>query len=114
MMTGPIETRLARETAHFDRVYRREAETGSLLLADCDKLRYTAPSEDTIFHKEYYYHLLAPLKGKKVLEIACGNGVDTCIAAHNRTEVYAYDVSPGAVELTRRRVEANGLQTGFT
>jgi len=76
---------------------------------DSDKQKYTNPSEGTIFSKKYYFHLLSPLKGKTVLEIACGDGIDACIAAHNGAEVYAYDVSPVAVEMTKQRATVNGL-----
>src|SRR5437868_3873047 len=97
-----FDTRLGREVAHFNQVYTQEAKSGNLLLEENDKRRYTSPPADTIFAREYYYHLLAPLKGQRILEIACGNGVDTCIAAYNGANVCAYDISPAAIELTRR------------
>jgi SAM-dependent methyltransferase len=75
------------------------------------KERYAAPPADTMFSREYYYHLLGPLKGKRLLEIACGEGRDACIAAYNGAEVFAYDLSPAAVDLTRRRAESNGLSS---
>lgn len=102
------DSRLAREAEHFDRVYQEEMAT-NLLLTESDKRRYASPPGDTPFSREFYYHLLAPLRGKKVLEIACGGGLDTCLAAFFGAEVYAYDVSSAAVELTRKRAAVNGL-----
>jgi SAM-dependent methyltransferase len=90
-------------------VYAEEEVASDLRLSDADKARYANPPAETIFTKEYYYHLLAPLRGKKVLEIACGSGLDTCLAAYFGAEVYAYDVSPAAVHLARKRAEVNGV-----
>lgn len=44
------------------------------------------------------------LKGKKVLDIACGTGVLTEQFIHVGAEVTAIDITPKAVELTRRRL----------
>jgi SAM-dependent methyltransferase len=109
MQSCEVDPRLAREVAHFDQVYSEQAQAGDLLLSDPDKRRYLAPPADTMFAREYYYHLLAPLEGKRVLEIACGAGFDTCMVAHNGGDVCAYDVSSAAIDLTRKRAEANGV-----
>src|SRR5262245_1466436 len=101
MTTMELDQRFAREAEHFDRVYTEALESGSLALSERDLQRYSNPAADTIFAREYYYHLLAPLQGKKVLEIACGSGFDTCLAARFGAEVYAYDLSQAAVDLTR-------------
>ncbi len=104
-----VNTRMDREIEHFDRHYAAEAAQGIIPLNDYDRLRYSDPPADTIFPREYYYHLLSPLKGKAVLEIACGNGMDASIAAVNGAEVFAYDISEKSVELTRRRAMVNGV-----
>ena len=109
MEENPQSDRFTREADHFDQIYANKAIFDDLLLSDDDKQKYTNPPEGTIFSKKYYFHLLSPLKGKTVLEIACGDGIDACIAAHNGAEVYAYDVSPVAVEMTKQRAAANGL-----
>lgn len=106
---GAISSRLDREAQHFNEVYAHDASASKLLLSDTDKQRYTNPPVDTIYPREYFYHLLSPLAGKSTLEIACGNGIDASITAHNGAQVHAYDVSPMAVELTRRRAEVNGV-----
>ncbi len=101
-------TRLDREAAHFDRAYEGQ-ETADLLVSAADVRRYANPPADTIYTKEYFYHLLDPLSARRVLEIACGSGFETCLAAANGALVDAYDISPVAVALARRRAEVNGL-----
>ena len=109
MTTATIDLRHARESEHFDRVYKEEAKSDSLVLRPQDTQRYLNPPANTIFSKEYCYHLLGPLRGKTVLDIACGNGTDTCLMAHLGATVSAYDISPEAIQLTEKRAAANGL-----
>jgi 2-polyprenyl-3-methyl-5-hydroxy-6-metoxy-1,4-benzoquinol methylase len=78
-------------------------------MTERDKQRYASPPVDTPYPKEYFFHLLAPCAGKKILEIACGDGHDACLAAYYGAEVYAYDISEAAVDLTRKCAEANGV-----
>jgi 2-polyprenyl-3-methyl-5-hydroxy-6-metoxy-1,4-benzoquinol methylase len=47
----------------------------------------------------------AELRGKDVLEIGCGTGVHTRLLAAAGANVSAIDLTPTAVELTRRRLE---------
>lgn len=104
-----IQRRLAREKAFFDEHYAAEAAAGIVPLNDFDKVRYTAPAADTIFPREFFYHLLAPLRGKDTLEIACGNGIDASLCAHNGANVHGYDLSAKSIEMVRRRAEVNGV-----
>jgi 2-polyprenyl-3-methyl-5-hydroxy-6-metoxy-1,4-benzoquinol methylase len=98
---------LEREVEHFDRHYTQEAAQGISPLSDFDKLRYTSPGVKTIFPREYFYHLLSPLKGKDTLEIAAGNGIDASLCAHNGANVHAYDLSEKSIDMVRRRAEVN-------
>lgn len=100
---------LQREAEHFNKHYADEAARGITPLSDFDKLRYTAPSADTVFPREYFYHLLAPLRGKDVLEIAAGNGIDASLCAHNGATVHAYDLSEKSIDMVRRRAKVNGV-----
>jgi SAM-dependent methyltransferase len=104
-----MDCRLAREVQHFDQHYAGEASLGIDRLSEADRVRYRCPGSDTIYPREYAYHLLSPLAGREVLEIACGNGIDACICAHNGAEVFAYDASPRSVAMVRQRAEVNGL-----
>ncbi len=49
------------------------------------------------------------LKGKKVLDIACGTGWSTEQFVRAGAEVTAIDLTPKAVELTKKRLELYGL-----
>ena len=100
---------LKREAEHFNQHYAQEAAQGILPLSDFDKLRYAAPSAKTIFPREYFYHLLAPLAGKDTLEVAAGNGIDASLCAHNGAYVYAYDLSPRSIDMVQQRAEVNGV-----
>jgi len=100
---------LRREAEHFNRHYAEEAARGITPLSDFDKARYADPPADTIFPREYFYHLLNPLEGKDVLEIASGNGIDACLCAHNGAHVYAYDLSEKSIEMVRQRAAVNQL-----
>ncbi|MEM9414747.1 MAG: class I SAM-dependent methyltransferase [Planctomycetota bacterium] len=106
-LTPPDTGLLERERAFFDKHYAEEASAGITPLNDFDKLRYTDPPANTIFPREYYYHLLAPLKGKRVLEIAAGNGIDAAILTHNGADLAAYDLSPQSIDMVNRRCKAN-------
>jgi SAM-dependent methyltransferase len=105
---------LAREQAHFDEHYADEAARGIAVLSDYDKVRYTDPPAHTIFPREYYYHLLAPLKGKSVMEIAAGNGIDAALLTHNGADLAAYDLSPESIQMVQRRCQVNGTADRLT
>jgi ubiquinone/menaquinone biosynthesis C-methylase UbiE len=49
------------------------------------------------------------LEGKDVLEIGCGSGVHARLLAEAGARVTAIDLTPTAVEMTRRRLELHGL-----
>lgn len=104
-----VEDRLAREIQHFEQHYAQEAARGINPLSAFDRQRYTNPPAHTIYPREYYYHLLAPLAGKDTLEIACGNGIDACLCAHNGANVHAYDLSHKSIEMVRQRAAVNEL-----
>jgi ubiquinone/menaquinone biosynthesis C-methylase UbiE len=52
----------------------------------------------------------AELAGKDVLEVGCGTGVHARLLAAAGARVRAVDLTPTAVELTRRRLELAGLE----
>ncbi|MEM1355716.1 MAG: class I SAM-dependent methyltransferase [Planctomycetota bacterium] len=106
--------RLEREQRFFDRHYAHEAAAGIAPLSDYDKARYTDPPANTIFPREYYYHLLRPLRGKRVMEVAAGNGIDAAILTHNGAQLSSYDLSPKSIEMVRQRCEINGTADRLT
>ncbi len=104
-----LNGRLNREFEHFENHYAQEAAQGIDPLSDFDRHRYTNPPANTIYPREFYYHLLNPLRGKDVLEIACGNGIDASICGYNGANVHAYDITNQSIQMTRKRAEANGV-----
>lgn len=104
----PIDPELlAREQEHFDQHYADEAAQGITPLSDYDRVRYTDPPANTIFPREYYYHLLAPLRNKSVMEIAAGNGIDAALLTHNGAQLAAYDLSPKSIAMVQERCRVN-------
>ena len=51
-----------------------------------------------------------PLRGLRVVELGCGLGAPSVLAARAGAKVLATDVAPGALELVRRSAEANGVE----
>jgi len=50
-----------------------------------------------------------PLRGLRVVELGCGLGMPSVVAARAGAAVLATDVAPEALELVRRNAEANGV-----
>jgi len=56
---------------------------------------------------------LGDLGGKRVLELACGNGWVSRTFAKSGARVWAFDLSPKMIEYARRLAEAAGLDISF-
>lgn len=50
-----------------------------------------------------------PVKGKKVLDFACGSGWISIYLARSGAECYGFDISPKSVEVATRMAEVNGV-----
>jgi 2-polyprenyl-3-methyl-5-hydroxy-6-metoxy-1,4-benzoquinol methylase len=61
------------------------------------------------FNKENRFRILGDLRGKKVLDVGCGDGLNVVTLAKLGAQVTGIDISPGAIDLARRRVDINGL-----
>jgi len=61
------------------------------------------------FSKEYRFRLLGSLAGKKVLDVGCGDGLNAMNLALLGAQVTGIDISPGAIEVAKRRAEINGV-----
>jgi len=77
--------------------------------------RYGARSPRRRFNKEFRFRLLGDLRGRRVLDVGCGDGSNAVLLAKLGAIVTGIDVSPKAIELARRRAEINGVseQTTF-
>jgi SAM-dependent methyltransferase len=95
---------LAQEADFFDR-WAKEREAAALDPAVV--ARYRAPRG--LYAKEHCFRLLGELRGKTILDVGCGQGEDALLLASLGATVVGVDVSPGAVELARKRAELSGL-----
>jgi SAM-dependent methyltransferase len=71
--------------------------------------RYQHPTPETPFPFEYAFHLLGEVRGKVILDLGCGDGLNTMLLAMLGATVVAVDVSEKSLEITRQRVCANKL-----
>lgn len=61
------------------------------------------------FSKEFRYGLIGNPAGLRILDVGCGDGENAITLAVLGASVVGIDVSPGAIEVCRRRAEANGV-----
>jgi 2-polyprenyl-3-methyl-5-hydroxy-6-metoxy-1,4-benzoquinol methylase len=95
------------EIAYFD----AEAEEASRSLAPLDPVvveRYRDHSRRR-FNKEFRLSLLAPLAGKRVLEVGCGDGEQAVLLATLGADVTGVDISPKSVSLATERAKLAGV-----
>ena len=66
------------------------------------------PGEDTMLLASAVWELANP--GERFLEVGCGSGAVSLVAARRGLQVFATDVNPHAVALARGNITRNGLQ----
>ncbi len=69
--------------------------------------RYLSPGKK--YPKEYCIGLLGDIRGKKILDVGCGEGEDAVLLAKLGAIVTGFDVSPGAIQVAQRRAELDGV-----
>jgi SAM-dependent methyltransferase len=105
-----MATDYAQERAFFDRV----AAAATVAPMGRDVLeRYAAPRHPHLFAKEMMFRLAGDLRGKRVLEVGCGEGVASVQLAYCGATVDAVDISPVSIDVGRRRATANGVDVTF-
>jgi 2-polyprenyl-3-methyl-5-hydroxy-6-metoxy-1,4-benzoquinol methylase len=72
--------------------------------------RYHKP-EHPWFNKEFRFKLLGDLRGKQVLDIGCGDGVNSALMAKYGARVTGVDISPGSIELCKQRARIEGVES---
>jgi ubiquinone/menaquinone biosynthesis C-methylase UbiE len=96
----------------YDWSERPDAVTDPEYLADVER-RFLSESWFAQAHGAKPYSRLIPfaeLEGKDVLEVGCGSGVHAKLLAEAGARLTAIDLTPTAVEMTRKRLELNGLE----
>lgn len=104
----PVSTRLDRERIHFNKVAIRYFPP-DLVMPKWNIRRFDHPSPATVFPLEYAFHLLGEIEGKTIVDLGCGDGLNTVILAALGAKVIAVDISDKSLETTGNRVQANRL-----
>lgn len=101
-------SREEREREHFNRV-AREVDQESLEMPKENIQRYASPPQETPYALEFAFHLLGDLRGATVVELGCGDGLNTVILAALGASVIGVDISEESLALTVARARANGV-----
>ena len=99
--------RWAEEASFFDNWAERMARD-LRPLDDAVVERYRKPRG--LFLKEMACSILGDLRGKKVLDVGCGDGENSVLLARLGARVTGIDVSPKAIELAGRRAAIDRVQ----
>jgi SAM-dependent methyltransferase len=86
----------------------------SLIIPEGDIRRYEEPREDTVFPLEYAFYLLGGVEDRTVIDLGCGDGVNTVILASLGARVLSVDISKESLDLTGRRAAANRVDSRVT
>lgn len=105
-----MATDYVKEQAFFDRV---AAQTQIKPIERTQLERYRQPKNPQLFGKEFMFSLAAPLAGKRVLEIGCGEGVCSIQLAYCGANVTAWDLSPKSIEVAKQRAALTGIPIDF-
>jgi 2-polyprenyl-3-methyl-5-hydroxy-6-metoxy-1,4-benzoquinol methylase len=71
--------------------------------------RYGAACPRRRFKEEFRFRVLKNLKGKRVLDVGCGDGQNAVLLAKLGARVTGIDISLKSIELARKKAEASGV-----
>jgi SAM-dependent methyltransferase len=86
----------------------------SLIMPESEIDRYCRPPADTVFPLEYAFHLFGATQGKTIVDLGCGEGLNTIILAGLGAHVFSIDSSEKNLDATCRRASANGVRGNVT
>ncbi len=95
------------EAAFFDRLAEQARNTMAPI--DTRVLRRYSGGLRRRFSKELRLKLLGDVRGRRVLDLGCGDGTNATLLALRGAKVTGIDISPGQIEISRRRAEVNGV-----
>jgi 2-polyprenyl-3-methyl-5-hydroxy-6-metoxy-1,4-benzoquinol methylase len=97
--------RWASESDFFDQMVEKQtARPLDVLTVE----RYRA-TQRSWFNKEFRFRLMGDLRGKRVLDVGCGDGTNAMLMARFGARVTGLDISPRSIELCNRRAELEGV-----
>jgi SAM-dependent methyltransferase len=110
-----LETKYDIERAKWTQLSARELTANDVLPPGIRfRERVEAIDDYLSFVIDDVQEFLGELQGKRVLELACGSGTYAVLLARCGAQVSAADLSPGSIELARRRAQLNRVQLEAT
>jgi 2-polyprenyl-3-methyl-5-hydroxy-6-metoxy-1,4-benzoquinol methylase len=102
------EARWQSEAAFFD----AQASKALAAVAPMDPLTFERYSQhkSRFFFKDYRLQLIGDFKGKRILDVGCGDGVNSILLAKLGAQVTGIDISPGAIAVARKKAQVNGIE----
>ena len=76
--------------------------------------KYQEVPNDTMVPLEFAFHLLGDVTAKTIVDLGCGDGLNTAILAMFGAKVIAVDASEKNLALTSARIQANGVAGNVT
>jgi 2-polyprenyl-3-methyl-5-hydroxy-6-metoxy-1,4-benzoquinol methylase len=106
MDSQQLRTTWVNEAEFFDREAERHTvePINRLTLA-----RYSAARPRRRFKEEFRFRILGDLRGKRVLDVGCGDGRNAVLLAKLGARVTGIDISPGAIRFAQDRAKANDV-----
>ena len=92
----------------------RQIAQNPFVLAEREIQRYDHPRADTVFPLEYAFHLLGNPAGRTIVDLGCGDGVNSVILAALGARVFSIDISEHSLDLTAQRTAANRVDNRVT
>jgi 2-polyprenyl-3-methyl-5-hydroxy-6-metoxy-1,4-benzoquinol methylase len=109
----PFDGRSAREREHYNKLAQRAIDS-SLIMPKWNIERYRRPKATTPFPLEFAFHLLGDVRGKTIMDLGCGEGLNTVILASLGAKVISVDISDNSLEVTYNRAVANEVAENVT
>lgn len=98
-----------RERIAYDR--RAQLSEDFLIVAESELLRYQRPRLDTVFPLEYAFYLLGDVADRTIVDLGCGDGVNSVILACLGARVLSIEISKESLDVTGHRAAANKVDS---